>query len=113
MDWTKILAFFGIIALYGGLFLLWYMVKTRRGLGAWLSKQRDQKEIKWIETQGIATRTSVVLVEVRNQPLVIVVSPHGVQVHPLEKNENFEDALEIKEKVEEDVSRKAAKMQKI
>jgi len=93
-----------IAALYGGLFYLWYAVKNQRGLGAWFAKQKNQKEIKWIETQGIAPRTSVVLVEVRGQSLVIVLSPHGVQVHPLQKNEDFGDALDLEEKPKEKVS---------
>jgi flagellar biogenesis protein FliO len=90
--WFQILA---MVALYGGLFYLWYAVKSQKGIGAWLSKQKATKEIKVLETQGIAQRTSVVLVEVRGNPLVIVLSPHGIHVHPLQNAENFEENLDL------------------
>jgi len=73
----------GIVAIYGVLFYIWYALKTRRGLGAWLQKQNDRKELRLVETLGVSMRTSLLLVEARGQPLLLVVSPQGVQMLPL------------------------------
>lgn len=94
-----------MLVLYGGLFYVLYLVKTRQGLGAWLVKHQASKEIKFIESKGIAPRTSVALIEVRGQPLVVVIAPNAVSVHPLHpgndskssstSNKTFEESLEL------------------
>ena len=78
--WLQILA---VLLLYGVLFYVWYAVKTRRGLGLWLQKSASKAEIRIVETQGIGPRTSATLIEVRSQPLLVIQSPHGIQVVPL------------------------------
>ena len=77
---------FAVLLLYGILFYIWYAVKTKRGLGVWLQKTKPQTEIRLIESQGIAPRTSAILIEVRNQPILVVQAPQGIQVVPLPQN---------------------------
>ncbi|MBI4023661.1 MAG: flagellar biosynthetic protein FliO [Verrucomicrobia bacterium] len=79
--WLQLLA---IAVLYAGLFYVWYAVKTRRGLGAWLRKQTSQREIHVVESQGIGPRVSLTLVEVRGQSFLVAQSPQGVQMVPLD-----------------------------
>jgi len=79
-SWISLLA---LAALYAVLFYVWYSVKTRRGVGAWLRKQDERKEIHLIESLGIAPRSSILLVEVRGQSLLVAQSPQGIQVVPL------------------------------
>lgn len=78
-----------LAALYGVLFYLWYAVKTRRGIGAWLSRtcgaRNPQREIQLIESLGVGPRASLLLIEVRGQPLLVAQFPQGIQVFPLER----------------------------
>lgn len=82
-SWISLLA---LGAVYAALFYLWYAVKARRGVGGWLRKQETQREIHLIESFGVAPRTSLLLVEVRGQSLLVAQSPQGIQIVPLEKS---------------------------
>ena len=72
-----------ILAIYGALFYLWYALRTRRGIGAWLRKQAEHREMRIVENLGISARTSLILVEARGQHVLVAVSPQGVQMLPL------------------------------
>jgi flagellar biogenesis protein FliO len=63
--------------LYGGAYLI------RRIGGSRFSPQKGSAEIQLIERQFISPKTSVWLIHVQDQPVIVVDSPNGVAVHSL------------------------------
>jgi flagellar biogenesis protein FliO len=90
-----------ILALFGVLFYLWYAVKTGKGIGSWLVKNSGKRQIKVLDSIGIAPRTAAILLEVKDQPVVVVLSPHGVAMHGLGNQDpgNFADHLGMEDEV--------------
>jgi hypothetical protein len=90
-----------ILALFGVLFYLWYAVKTGKGIGNWLVKNAGKRQIKVLDSIGIAPRTAAILLEVKDQSVVVILSPHGVAMHGLGNQDagNFADHLGMEDEV--------------
>jgi flagellar biogenesis protein FliO len=93
--WFQLLA---ILLLYGVLFYVWYVVKTRRGFGAWFQKSVAQSEIQVVESKPIAPRTQAILLKVRDQSLLVIQSPQGIQMAVLDKEAPSSAAAAVENK---------------
>ncbi|MDD2709686.1 MAG: flagellar biosynthetic protein FliO [Verrucomicrobiae bacterium] len=83
MDWFQLLL---IALLYAALLYVWYAVKTKQGIGLWLRKNVQKKEIHVVECISLGARTSLYLIEVRNQSMLLVASPSGNQIINIDNN---------------------------
>jgi hypothetical protein len=104
----QVLGVLGVVAIYGVLFYLWYAVKTRRGVGKWLQKQVKEREIRHVESINLGMRTTLSLVEVKGKRFLVLTSPQGVQLRPVDSStDSLEGSSDISfEKMIEEQTKK-------
>ena len=97
-----------VASVFGALFYFWYSLKTGRGFGARFKKLNNERQIRLLETISFGVRTNLSLVEVQNKKFLVLVSPYGVQIRPVDPSGSFEEVLDTKasfEKVLDEVKK--------